>query len=484
MKRWLLLALLFVMAALRADAATTLLPNGMQCFQTAVGPVSSGSVAMYVPGTTTFKTTWLDPFQNAQNNAPIQLDQNGCAVIYGVGSYRQQLWTGPVVNGMASGNMVFDLLTADTSAGNSWFWAGTAGGTVNGIVLNDVGFTPTAGQNIQFQPSGPNGGPVTITPYQNGPVIPVVVDTNTGPVSLVGGELAANNVANVVYDAIANTFHLQNPLPTAGAVGVPLGGEISCAGFSAPSGFQFESGQLLDRGIFTALLNQLTQHLTGTYVSGNSTVTFTGGDLQQLAIGMAVEPVANMAKTTIQSINLVASQVTMVATASASGTADTVFFAYPNGDGSTTFNLPDRRGQLLYGRNNMGGSAQTGINSLTATYTTNSPNALGQSLHGPNALAGGGTQVTAGQLPTLNVSASEVAPGHTHLAPPSTTGYAVSGAGGLFYAAPTSTTIGTTSATTGTGTASSITGSTSNTSNTGFSLVSHGQTTNWCMRVQ
>src|SRR5215831_10093097 len=352
-------------------SATTLLPNGMQCFQTAVGPVSSGSLAMYVPGTTQFKVTWQDPFQNSQNNAPIQLDQNGCAVVYGVGTYRQQLWTGPVVGGLPSGNMVFDLLTADTSAGNSWFWAGTATGTVNAIQLNDVGFTTAAGQNIQFQPSGQNSGPVTITPYVGASPIPVVVDSNTGPVSLVGNELAANNVANVVYDQTANTFHLQNPLPTAAAVGVPIGAEISCAGFSAPTGFQFESGQSLLRSSFTALAAQLSSVNAATLTSGTPNITLTSGTTEQYAPGMKVEASTGLATTTIASI-VDGTHFNTVASASASGAANVTVWAYGIAD-PTHFNLPDRRGQLLYGRDNMGGTA---ANTLTATYTSNNPNAL------------------------------------------------------------------------------------------------------------
>jgi len=485
MKRWLLLALLLVMAVLRADAATTLLPNGMQCFQTAVGPVSSGSVAMYAPGTTTFKTTWQDPFQNAQNNAPIQLDANGCAIIYGVGSYRQQLWTGPVVGGRVSGNMIFDLLTADTSAGNSWFWAGTATGTINAIVLNDVGFTPTAGQNIQFQPSGQNSGPATITPYPGASPIPVVVDSAAGPASLVGNELAANNVANVVYDATANTFHLQNPLPSAAAVAVPVGGEISCAGFAAPTNFQFESGQSLLRTSFPLLWPQLSSTNTASLTSGQPKVTLTSGSTEQYAIGMAVETTGTsggaMATTTIASI-IDSSNFNVVANASGTGGANVTVWAYGIAD-PTHFNLPDRRGQILYGRNNMGGTAQTGLQSLNIASTTNTPNALGQNLRSGSALAGGSIQVSAAQLPTLSISASETAPGHHHSV--------ASGAGGAAFVYSPGTGgsgigggVGSGSAATTDNTAASVTGSTTTTSNLGFSIVSPGQTTNWCIRVQ
>src|ERR1035441_3463498 len=71
------------------------------------------------------------------NSQPIQLDGNGCATIYGVGSYRQQLYDGPVVGGNTSGTLIFDKLTTDTSAFNSTFWAGLSAGTANVITIVD-----------------------------------------------------------------------------------------------------------------------------------------------------------------------------------------------------------------------------------------------------------------------------------------------------------------------------------------------------------
>jgi hypothetical protein len=37
------------------------------------------------------------------------------ALIYGSGTYRQQLFDGPVVGGFATGNLIWDQLTNDTS---------------------------------------------------------------------------------------------------------------------------------------------------------------------------------------------------------------------------------------------------------------------------------------------------------------------------------------------------------------------------------
>lgn len=228
---WLLIGtLLAVVFAVPGHAATTLLPNGEQCFQQSTGPVSSGSVNMYFPGTTTPKATWADSGQVSQNTQPLQLDANGCAIIYGVGSYRQQLWSGPVVNGVTTGNLIFDLTTTDTSAYNETFWAGTASGTPNAITITDTGFSATDGVIINFSPIFTNTGPTTLNPSGFGN-INVVKDTTAGPVSLSGGEIVcANgcNVVSVVYRAFDNQFHILNPViqsvtgssaPLCGAVG-------------------------------------------------------------------------------------------------------------------------------------------------------------------------------------------------------------------------------------------------------------------------
>lgn len=85
----------------------SLLPNGKQQFFDANGdPLGGGQVFMYVPNTTTFKSTWQDPDQTILNSNPITLDSAGEAIIYGSGNYRQ------VVKDVL-GNVIWDALTQD-----------------------------------------------------------------------------------------------------------------------------------------------------------------------------------------------------------------------------------------------------------------------------------------------------------------------------------------------------------------------------------
>lgn len=174
--------------------------------------MAGGQVNMFVPSTTTVKATWQDSGQVATNTAPIILDANGCAVIYGVGMYRQQLLD-------SLGNLIWDQLTTDTSAFNAVFWAGTAAGTANSIVLADSGFNSTDGAIIYFTPLLTNTSTTSVTVSGIGPFA-IVKDTSTGSTALSGGEIVAGaspNVVGILFTANTNQFHLIDLPPSTGA---------------------------------------------------------------------------------------------------------------------------------------------------------------------------------------------------------------------------------------------------------------------------
>jgi len=197
--------------AVNARAATTQLPPGQICFVGDGGePMVNGSLNMYYVGTTNVKTTWQNASQTVANTAPISLDSNGCAILFGVGTYRQQLYDGPVVGGVTTGNLIFDLPTTDTSAYNSVFWASLAGGTPNVITIVDTGFNATDGTAINFLALSTNTGATTLNPSGYG-AISIEKQTTGGPVSLTGGEITAGNIISVVYSATYNAFLLLNP---------------------------------------------------------------------------------------------------------------------------------------------------------------------------------------------------------------------------------------------------------------------------------
>lgn len=192
--------------------------------------LAGGTVGFYQPGSagTILKSTWFNADQAAthQNTNPVTLDANGCAVIYGAGSYEQ------IVKD-SLGNTIWDKITTDTSANNNTFWAGLAGGTPNAITVTDPGFNGTDGSIIQFIPVFSNTGPATLNPSGFG-AISIVKDTTTGAVALAGGEIVANspsNVVNVVYSASQANFHIlnlvsptiaQTPQSVCGAIGLKI----------------------------------------------------------------------------------------------------------------------------------------------------------------------------------------------------------------------------------------------------------------------
>lgn len=267
-------------------AATTLLPNGKQCFTTATGAVVSGSVNMFYPNTTTPKATWQDANQVTQNSQPIQLDANGCAVIYGVGVYRQQLYDGPVVAGVTTGNLIWDQPTTDTSAFNSVFWAGLSSGTANAITVVDTGFNATDGSVIQFVALNTNTGATTLNPSSYG-AISIVKDTTGGPVALVGGEIITGNIINVVYYANTNTFHLVNTvIASASGATAPMcgaSGLVIANGATGNSQIAITADQVLLQTTGGLVINRSNISVTVNITTGTITSTANGMDGETLS---------------------------------------------------------------------------------------------------------------------------------------------------------------------------------------------------------
>lgn len=178
--------------------------------------LAGGTVAFYIPNTSTFKQTWFNSDQALihQNTNPVTLDANGCAIIYGSGFYRQVLKD-------SLGNTVWDQLTADTSSSNSTFWAGISAGTPNAIAVTDAGFNSTDGSIIYFQALNSNTGAATLSPSGIGPY-QIVRDTSTGPVTLSGGEIAAGGVVGVLFTASTNQFHLIDYIQSTGSAAATI----------------------------------------------------------------------------------------------------------------------------------------------------------------------------------------------------------------------------------------------------------------------
>jgi hypothetical protein len=229
--------------------------------------LAGGHVWFYVPNTTVPKQTWQNAAQTILNTNPVTLNQNGCAVIYGTGVYRQVLQD-------SLGNTVWDQITTDVSANNNYFWAGLAGGTPNALTVTDAGFNGTDGSILAFIPLSTNTGAATLNPsnYFGGSPPSIVKDTSTGAVPLTGGEMVANspsNIVEVVYSASQGNFHILNLVAATGAqISPPL---CSARGLTI-------SNSSATPGVFSITFQQVIMINTtnGSYISrGNPAAPYT-----------------------------------------------------------------------------------------------------------------------------------------------------------------------------------------------------------------
>lgn len=224
---------------------------------------------------------------------------------------------------------------------------------------------------------------------------------NTNPITLdASGRAIVYGVGSyrqVVKDRFGNLIWDQvTSAPGGGGVSGdsnPIATVLSFAGFTPPTNYVFAYGQELIRTSNADFLNAITVRFNVSCTSGSPSLTGIA-DTQQLAIGSKIESICAPTGATI--ISKTTNAVTMSANSGANANSTALFFPYGNGNGITTFNVPDYRGRALVGRDNMGGSS---ANRLTSAYFGNA-NGLGNS---------GGSQshtLTIPQIPIITPSGS------------------------------------------------------------------------------
>src|SRR5579859_658706 len=171
--------------------------------------LSGGAVGMYVPGTLTSSPTWKDAGQTTLNSNPIQLDANGCALIFGTGSYRQIVYD-------SLANEVWDQVVSVAPVNP--FWVGLASGTTNALTVNDASFSAVSGQSIQFTAAHSSTSSITLAALGSSSPSPISVVKNgaSGPSATVGGDIVAGNTYTVIYNATLGDFVLLNSASSSG----------------------------------------------------------------------------------------------------------------------------------------------------------------------------------------------------------------------------------------------------------------------------
>ena len=138
------------------------------------------------------------------------------------------------------------------------------------------------------------------------------------------------------------------------AAGVPTGTVIDFAGITPPTGYLNCDGSAVTRATYVNLHAAITMTQNGT--TTNTTNSLTGlTSTADMYIGMPLEGADIPAGTTVATI-VNGTEITMSQNASASGTVPVTFYPWGNGNGTTTFNVPDFRRRVSMGS---GGSAST-----------------------------------------------------------------------------------------------------------------------------
>ena len=239
----------------------------------------------------------------------------------------------------------------------------------NPLTSGTVGFYYPSTLNLKpvWQDSG------EVTPWTN----PLTLDAGGKPPGGSGGiygqgvyrQIVKDASGNLIWDAVTSSLGTGS-LVTGTGDGDLVGTVKPWAGIQAPNQYMFAYGEQISRTIFSVLFAAITQSTNVTCASSSNTLSGIA-DTTQIRIGGPVEVSCMPAGTTV--ISKTSSTIVASNTASTGLNTIAVFFPFGNGDGSTTFTLPDFRGNVIAGRPNMGGTAST---NLTNAFCAN-PTAQG-----------------------------------------------------------------------------------------------------------
>lgn len=175
----------------------------------------------------------------------------------------------------------------------------------------------------------------------------------------------AGDIAFALYLGAGN-WQVLHYAPASGTALVNPSVEVGTMHFFvgpvAPTKYVFGFGQAITRASFPTYLAAVTLAQSVTATSGNATLTSVPST-QGMGAGMPIEGSCIAASTTISSVT--GSTIVLSANATANGACTvTVFFTgYGSGGSTSTVGVPDCRGRVIAGRDDMGGTASTRITS-------------------------------------------------------------------------------------------------------------------------
>jgi len=193
-------------------------------------------------------------------------------------------------------------------------------------------------------------------------------------------QIVKDSSGNTIWDAVTASTGGGSSGGTPSSEGVMVGTIIPWANLTLPSQYLYTAGQAVSRTTYAQLLTAITFNPTILCQNTIATISVSTDISDKTPIGAPVEFSCFPPGTTVASKT--SGQLTMSNPATTTVSVSGLIFPWGNGDGSTTFYVPDLRGRALIGRDNMNASSAGIINS---TYYGSNPDAIA---------AVGGTQST------------------------------------------------------------------------------------------
>ena len=188
--------------------------------------------------------------------------------------------------------------------------------------------------------------------------------------ALTGNPTAPTPTAGDNDTSIATTAFVTAAIAAAlSATGAAIPGEVKeWGGPKLPALYAWADGAAVSRATYSLALANLTVTVTGTATSGSATISGVSEDLTGLGLEGAVVEGTIGSTSGMTIVSVTSSTIVLSGNSGANGAISLQIFPHGRGNGSTTFNLPDRKGRVGIGRDNMGGTA---ANRVTATGTGN-----------------------------------------------------------------------------------------------------------------